>query len=519
MRTAAIDAAVARGVPPAWLLAVTMPSGDVLRVATRAITLESAGTASGPWAYHPGLAGVDSYEETVDLWAEGGAVSLAQASVTVASAIDLVGLAGDWMHVATARVELALAWEGIAWEERIVLLAGRVASAEWGREHEESRLVLEATPPPSSATIGDASRDAGVDYAGAQDNVGDDMTALDGTHYTWVIGEPESVPAQKIGDTPLAGTNFLVLCGHELPGGGTVAVSEDGGTPASYAVASTIANPSGAWAYVSDATQFRAANGAYTWTAAASGGIARADATDQPTRSAADVVRYLLAASELDVDWARSLPALDRLRAWRVGLWGDEEVAAIDVLRESVLPWLPLVEVQTARGVALEVADPLALPLEAHLVAPQHAQRLGRVVTTPAADCRNSFVVEYARDEYLDEYTAVVTIDADTDAACSLSAQLLGTLVSDPVQCPITWDAVTARRIGRSMAQRKALPRRRVTYQVAADLYWLRAGMAIRLTDDEIGCDGQRAVVTTIRRAASMEVDLDLVDITPASAL
>jgi hypothetical protein len=63
---------------------------------------------------------------------------------------------------------------------------------------------------------------------------------------------------------------------------------------------------------------------------------------------------------------------------------------------------------------------------------------------------------------------------------------------------------------------RRALPRRRITYQLAADVHWLRAGQVVRPTDVDYNLSGSRAVITRIRRASfPIEATLELLDRTP----
>lgn len=516
MRTAAAEAALADGRAPVWLLTLTPPRGVPIRMSSEAIRVETITAADGPYRFDPFLIGVDDYEESLDLAALSAAVALASARVEFTTTEDLAAMVSDWHFLGASIAELATLWPGERWEDRLVLLRGNVQASTWGAAGEPCSLTLESAPEVTSAAAGDASRDIGADFVGATDTAGDDMTDLSGSEYPLILGRPRSANGYKIGE--VGGNNRLVLCGHTLPSASTVEVSEDGGAATSYTVSATTADP--IYSYVEHATVFAAADGAYTWSAAASGGIARADALTVGTRTAADVVRYLLHASGVRVDWARMEPALRRLAGWEIGLFLDEAAPALDVLREQLLPWLPVVEVPGGSGLWLAWADPYEAPIEATLIAGQHLLgRLGGVEVTDRDAIRNRFTLAYARDEYLDEYAATVTLDADTDPLCALSQQLYGVLDDDPMECPVVWTEQDARRILRARARRFALQRRRVRYVASPALYWLRAGAAVSLTDAGLGIAGQRAYVATMRRGGVLEVVLELVDATPTGAL
>lgn len=519
MRSALAEAAIEDGRGSVWLLTLTLPDGRAVRVATEQIEVLTAANLGGPFRYDPLIVGVEEFEEEVDYFGLEGAVSLTQARVDLVTSISLAALTSDWQHLSASTVELALIWPGERYHDRTVLLLGVIQAPSWGRAGEISSLTLEATPEPSSAVVGDASRDVGADFAGAVDTAGDEMSDLDGAQYQVILGTPRSVPAYKVGDVGAAGFNRLVLCGHALESLAALTVTQDAESPGSYVPIVQSSGTGAPYTYVQSAIAFSASHGAYTWVAA-TGGVARADGLSVATRSAADVLRYLLTQSGLVIDWGRTERALQLLAGWSIGLYVDEEAPAIAIIREQLLPWLPLIELRGGTGTWFGFADPFDLPIEARLVMGQGlVGRIGGMEVTDRDAVRNSFSVAYGRDEYLDEFAATVVLDADTDALCALSAQLYGTLQDDPRECPISWDATTVRRMARHSALRLALPRRRLRYLAAPDLYWLRSGMGITLTDADYAIDEARAVVRSIRRGGVLEVVIEVLDAHPVSSL
>lgn len=524
MRVASAETELSRGGRPAWLCTLRMPDGSTIRVSSEPVSVPvRALSGDGPYQYDPLLVGLDEFVEELDLFSLDGVGQLTQARVDIATTRDLAAAQGDWLHVTAATVEIALLWPGESWEDRLVVLAGgTIQGIEWGVVGEATTISVETTPPSSSASVGDDTRDVGVDFpAPLLDNGGvDEMSDLAGVRYQRVYGAAESVPAYKIGD--IGGNNRIILAGHDFARTGAtyqITAYEDGVSVGAFTVANTTVGGQ-PYAYIESAAQFLAADGAITYDATY-GGIAAADDATAAALNADGVLRRLLVDSGLGVDWARMAPALVLLRGWRIGLYLDQEATAIEVIRGRLLPYLPLVEVSGGDGLWYAYADPLVGAIEAELIVGQHLLgRVGRMTLSDMEAIRNSFTIKYGYDSFTGEYTASASLGADTDTLCYLSQQLYGVREDDVLECDVTWDAATALRILRARASRLALPRRIVTYEAAPDLYWLATGAVVALTDAAYGISGHRARVTAVSRSmAPFQVRLDLVDRTPVSAL
>jgi hypothetical protein len=517
------ETAIATGAAPVWLLTMTLPNGTPLRLASHPIriTVRASGQG-GPYAYEAGFSGVTDFQETMDVFGLGSAGSLTQASVDIVPTGQALGeLQGDWGAVYSATVEIALIFDGQAWEDRAVLLDGGVVQgAEWGIEGQASTLSIEAGPADTSASIGDDARDLGTDWAGAMDTTGADITDLSGEKYQWVFGKAKGIKAYKIGDGAGSGNNRLVLAGHKFANLGAVTVYEDGVSIGTFTPAHDITPSGDDYVYVEDsggARHFRVADGAFTYDAD-NGGIGLPDSTE-PALNAEGVARAILHASELRVDWVKSLGGLRRLRGWGFALWLDQEASAIDVLTNEVLAYLPCVLMPGGSGYWIAYADPVRRqPVEALILHQNLVGRVGRMRMSDRENIANRFVMSFDYDTTNQVYRQTVAVDKDTNALCLLSEQRYRARVADPVECNSITDASTARQSLLTRADRLAMPRRILDYLAAPSLYWLRAGDVVTLTDPDYAISAHLGVVTVVERGQMpFQITVELVDRTPIS--
>jgi hypothetical protein len=526
MRITNAETAIARGELPLWLLTLTLPDGRAIRMASRPVEVRTTALGSdGPYQFDPFLTGVSEFVEELDPFSLDGVGSLTQARVEIATpGVQLGSLQGDWHAVTAATVELALLWEGQAYEDRFRALEGTLQALEFGIEGQASGFTVEATPPSTSETVGNDTRDVGVDWPPAVDTGGvDSTTDLSGRKYQWVAGDPESVVAYKVGNQ--GGNNRLILAGHHLARTGAsyqITVYEDGvAILGGFTVTNGTTAAGEPYAYTEDSgagRYFLASAGAFTWSAS-HGGIAAADGADRPALQAEGVARRLLRDSGLRIDWRRSEPCLAKLRDWRIGFYTDVEVTAISLLRERVLAHLPVVEMNSGEGLWLAYCDPHQAAIEFDVTLGQElVGRVGRMSVSDLEAIRNTFVLGYAHEAFADELLSTARIDEANSSLCLLSQQLYGIRAEDPIDNDNVWDEATALRILGAKASRLALPRRVLTYIAAPDAYWLRAGMVGFLTDAGYGVASHRAVITSVNRSMfPFEVTFKLIDRTPTS--
>lgn len=508
MRTLIADQNVQAGESPVVVVSLSLPDGRVLRFATRPLTLESQ---AGAIQVSPLLLGVSDFREEMDYFGLQGIGSLLQVAVEFVTPEDLAGMASSWGNTATSKVEVATLWEGQDWEDRVVLMAAAtVQELELGVDGGVTRLVAESAPPAAGSTVGDDTRDISVDWGTG--NLSLDMSTVSdatGVTYNTVFGCPRSVPVVKIGDQGGA-TNYMVFAGHRIgiaTGVANLDLYEDGVYVApggvvseeSYTRTTSVATGNG-----SDGGMTAGFTSVYT-----RGGAYRADAPEG-TISAGHVLRALLVRSRVKVDWAMCAPCLAALGEWTIGFWTDAEADALDMIRSYILPYYPIVEMSGVEGLYYVYADPTVLEAEGTLTLGQNLlSRVGGITYTDADAVRNTFTLQYSREEFAGIYASSVSLDSDNSRVCFVSQQHLategtedaGVREDDPAECASVWDSGTAYRVLLVRAARLATQRRVLRYVVSPDTYWITPGSAYRIVDADAGIDEQVGVVTAVDRS------------------
>lgn len=507
------------------LATLTLPDGRTFRAANAPASVEVATLGGGgPYVFEPLLGGAVDYAAELNPFSREAVSATTGASIDLVTTDDLGEMQADFYAVTAARVELATIWPGEAWEARSVLIGdGAVRRIAFGAVGQASTFEVRGPSPPTGATFGDAGRTVADDWpAPLTDNSAapppdNEMTDLGTAGYQWVLGRPYRVPAYKVG--AVGGINRLILAGHPFARTGPaypVVVYEDGVAVGTFEVFNGTAS-GGDYAYVVSATDFLAADGAYTY-APTYGGMAGADGV-APALTAADVLRKLLVASGARVDWPRMQPALARLASWPVGAWGDTPANTLDVIRDMLVPVLPIVEVSGGEGMWFAYTDPVSDPVEADLVVGQELlDNDGRPDFSDRDDVRNHFSIQYGLDPFTREYTGKATLGPSTSALCYLSDQTYGAVVDEAIVSDVIADEAAAMRVLASRASRLAMQRRTFRYLAAPGPFRPRAGMKVRLTHESRGVDRHEGVIVRVEGAPDVPlVTIELLDRTPMS--
>lgn len=506
------------GTPLVWLLTVSLPDGTVIRAATRPTTLTSA--SGQVYAFDAILTSDPVYGEEVDLFSLDSSASFQQAQVSVLTSEDLAVKAADWRAVASGKGELAIMMgDTTGYEQRRILLAdGRIQNLQMGKVGELTVLVLEGLGSVAGANVGGDTIDMGDVWADPlTDTVAGAISSLVGRKRVFVYGDAKRVPAYKVG--AVSGSDRLVLCGHLLPDLGSISVYEDDGGPV-VANPFTDSNTGGSYSYVSSGTVYRAANGGYTWDATRGGTRAYNDFS-KPALRASGVLARLLQDSGEKVDWDAMQPTLKRLDRFQCGFWVDEEVGALDLIRQRLAPVFPIVEVMGSEGLYFAYSDPHVREPECTLTEGQELHRVGPMTFSDADATYTSFSLLYDYNMQSGAYDGSATIDHTNDALCLLAYQLGGNKVraEKPLKTTAVHDSGTAYGLLRARASRLALQRRQLTFYAVPDvLPLLRAGMVFLLNTDTWGISDHKAVIRSIQYGeAAATVAVDLIDRTPNS--
>lgn len=504
MRSAEADAWVGAGRPPIVLVTLYAP-GRTFRAASEPVNIP-AEDADGPYQYDARLLGDIGFEPEVDLMGLeiSDALPSARVEMVLDESVDPAQLELEGGYLSAAWCEVAITWPGLDWKHRrVVLPRGVISGLELGRAGQPIRFAVESIGPRSGEPVIDASRDMGDHYPSSAS-----FTSLEGNAWPVVLGRCYGIPAFKIGDVDpsggyvpaiaLAGVHFADL----TVGAAGIVVYEDG---EAYSPAGTLTavnaedGDGGAVVYVqsSNVGDLGAADGAFTVDTV--GGGAHAARGQGAALRADGIVAWLLGRSGAPVDWPGCEGALERLRGWGMGLYLDTPEDALAVLRDRVLPWVPVVERMSGAGIALQYVDPfldeptIDLVLGVHLV-----DRVGALVqVSDPDDLVNEVTIEYAYDHYRRKYMKRVTIGADQNARARVSQQLFG-VRGETRSCNVIWQDATAAQSAHWLINRRALPRHAQTYLLEPSLYWLREGTICRLHDEDLGLSGRRAYVRRV---------------------
>lgn len=483
----------------------------IIRVATRPISVPDA-DAETTWWYDAGLLKVGDLTEELDAYGLSWVATLQQASVDLVLPDDVVAAAFDnlWNFIGAAQAEIAFVQEGQDWSERRIVVARTIVSMpKMGLANASLSFGMETKPTANGLLIGDPYRDMGDEHP----TLG--FTLLDGTQYPTVIGRVYRAPAYKIGlysggGHPSTGHPVLLLLGHRVADNvGIPDLYEDGEAyvPIGALTLNQTSDESGKMLVIDtnndDFTDpggvIGTAQGAFT-ADYPNGAMPAFRAPQRGARNAAEVIEYLLSASGERIDWATTRPALDFLGDWDLGLLVEEATPAIKLLKDRLLPWLPVALSVCSEGLALVRCAPWLEPLSFHLVDGQNCSIDQSIEYTDQTIVKNNFTLRFYYDGIVGDYTGLTSLGTE-HPACRLSQQLFGVRSDDELSCNVCWDERTAKRILDARAMRLALLRRRMRGVLDADLYRLRVGQVGKIESERLGISERRCFIRSLQPA------------------
>lgn len=582
-----------------WLLSIEW-AGIVIRLADDQLDIA---TADGDWLqFDAGLDGVELSEAISLLGDSVGQLSvplefLAPKGTSIAERI----AQGD--DLSSARGELSRWVEGSTYEERRVVLSGRLADPEYGGDDEPVSTSLEEVlyedtaiiPPASSATTSTAWPHT--------DSLSD---AWVGATYPIIIGRPGAV-ATDIGPQGWVPGSPALWVDHRFPADPTTQVDGDGAwypdmnvglilVVAGHHVASSrvYANTDGytlgfrfkvnngfdadgnaiafiAWYYsagkgvgVADpdpdpfefddtpntyvyTTQYLETDSEYTY------GLGSYDMDDalvndqqapiyvgwydsldtdygglvvagKVIREAGDVLEYLLGLSTLAVDRGRLAAAKPALSRYLLDGCISARVSPWDVLRDEILPLLPVSLVSGPSGLYPVVWRYDARPEDAdHILdadADPAVERIGRI-RYDSSDRANRLTLSYAYSYRRAVHAGAITYGAAGDEGvtvhplCTWARARTGREVSRTLETAWVYDTATAYAVMEWQTYAYCLPTRTVDYALPeADYITIERGDVVRLTDSTVYLDGAVGLVSDVRTTGGglLEVSIQLLD-------
>lgn len=570
-----------------WLLSIEW-AGIVIRLADDQLDIA---TADGDWLqFDAGLDGVELSEAISLLGDSVGQLSiplefLAPKGTSIAERI----AQGD--DLSSARGELSRWVEGSTYEERRVVLSGRLADPEYGGDDEPVSTSLEEVLYEDTAIIPAAAQTVSETTWAETSSLTD---AWIGTTYPIIIGRP-GVVATDIGPqgwipgapalwvdhradfhtakTPPGPSHpsitsglILVVAGHHVgatrvnlntdqdttgirsivyngfdAAGQPVAfvpwyaeITSSGTDPYEYDIAGSYTDENldsdGITAYglgsvdIDDSYQAPEQPAVYVgWYDPLTGG-GGLELGGRLVREAGDVLEYLLGLSTLAVDRGRLAAAKPALSRYLLDGCISARVSPWDVLRDEILPLLPVSLVSGPAGLYPVVWRYDARPEDAdHILdadADPAVERIGRI-RYDSSDRANRLTLSYAYSYRRAVHAGAITYGAAGDEGvtvhplCTWARARTGREVSRTLETAWVYDTATAYAVMEWQTYAYCLPTRTVDYALPeADYITIERGDVVRLTDSTVYLDGAVGLVSDVRTTGGglLEVSIQLLD-------
>lgn len=219
-----------------------------------------------------------------------------------------------------------------------------------------------------------------------------------------------------------------------------------------------------------------------------------------PLRAAGDVMEHMLSTySELPLDRGRMAAQRPYLNQVLIDTYINSRVNAWEWLSRSVLPLLPVSEVETSEGIYFQFWrwDATTVDAVAHFDAQLlQLERTSRVETL-SQSIVNEFEIRYQPScTSTSEYHASKVVTGEDDPAdsrvvvdylCKLSQQVNNYGIrAEQVDAFAVWDTASAVRIGKWKAAQFALPKRMIRYSASSSLEAFEIGDIVTLSDSEL---------------------------------
>lgn len=529
-----------------WLLTLTI-RGRAYRFSTEPLAVANADDLLGPAVlqFSSGLTFLE-YEDTIGLF--DSEASAREVSISVlfqqGQATGWTAISDPTRDIGTATGELSLLVEGSDYTDREIIVSGFLGSPQYGSRFEpveftitESDWTDAALMPPPGAKVRKATwpKTTGGGHTIRRDD------AAKGQHYPWIFGEPGSHPppewwgkgSSRMAMTPallvqidtddennMAQPAKILLAGHAvyLPNSPQVHIyNEETGrwfssTPVHEAdgrgrtVTTTTATASG-----TSATDYiEPGDGLWVaWTGA--GGVPNVHHTG-PASGAGEVISHLLDWSQLRIDTLRARVVLDEVDGFRLDFWVNEPRAPFDIIKEDILPLLPLSPQVRQEGLAFvywnwaaRASDAVALlNVDAEL-----GERISAVEVSPIEDVYNTVRIDYCQDGPDGEYRKTIVYshenpDDDDDISTNpyswASFTRYGKREGLVIEAPIIERDETARAVLDWKLHYHSQTHRTVSYRMPQAWQAREVGDVVLVTDSIIGWSSVVCLITSMIR-------------------
>lgn len=518
-----------RGKKLFWILDFTFAS-KTHRLAREVIEVKSV-LPGGTLQYEGDIVNDIEWEEAIDLFSD----SAAQVSIPLQLIlpVDVAAAVAQGHDLGSAIGELSQIIEGQSYEQRRVVLRGRVVDPQYGGDGEPISFSLEANTFEDKALIPSTSQVVTTStWPLASDN------AI-GLAYPFVFGRQPSSGAGAVSFSPalLVDTTALservLIAGHETQATSCTISCDSDITGVTLGITygvdslgqsvSTVQIGGSALVFTADDSfyaRFQTGDGAH-WNKERNG----------PLEGAGDVLEFLLLQSSLmydfSIDLGRIAAAKVYLNKFKLAGYIAEGVSPWEFITANLSPILPMSIVMGPGGVYVipwkydatraEAVDHWDTTLDPTIERSSNVSYEGS-----RKDMINDFKLRYALSCRVGNTHGAVRLSAERDEADPYSAenpwcrqsQIRYGVRSDEQECTIVYDDATAGAILNWWSRAKSLPMRTVKYLVPQERAWLERGDVITLSDTELSFDETVCLIDSIvyREDDYMEITLRLIE-------
>jgi hypothetical protein len=466
----------------------------------------------------PDLVDYPAVEEALEIWS----VEAPRLSVPLSFIlpVDVPGLIAEGHALDGAVGELSQWAAGTDWDERRVVVSGKLVDPEYGAEWEPVTCSLEemvaddqTTLPVQPITIASwlAEAVAGTSAAQAGDT---------GVIVPMVWGTPGATTAAG-SPAPVIGTSgslvYLGIACHYVEAF-SVDIIDSAGTTETFPVYYTDVRsyfgvtrgmPVVAWVVLNTGTTSLVLTDPLfaIW----NNGAALVDESSQAIRGVGDLLGHVLRTSALRVDYGRVDAVRPLLNQYQTSGYIDEVVALGEYITEVLGAVFPFAMAGGQGGVypflwpvypnATSAITVLSTDLDPNL------ERVGRISYEGSDEVATDIELRYTWNPQTEGYMVARSVGGEVSVADPdriTIAQLIGPrsrygLRRRVLETTVVHDAVTASKVLLAQAARYGQPARMVQYIAPRRYGWLRRGDLIALTDIEVAASSQLCLIEGVQ--------------------
>jgi hypothetical protein len=493
-----------------WVLSITWAGGTFHLSTDGLYIVDGAGSVTTT----PDLIDAPQVEEALEIWS----VESPRLSVPLSFILplDVPGLIAQGHALDGAVAELSQWAAGTEWDERRVIVRGKLVDPEYGAEWEPVTCSLEEMVADDQTTLPIEVITIAPWLARAVSTLSSADVGDAGVVIPMVWGTPGATTAAG-SPAPIIGTSgslvYLGIACHYVEAF-SVDIIDSAGTMETFVVYYTDLRqywgftrgiPLVAWVVVDTSTSSLVlTDGLFViW----NNGAALVDESAQAIRGAGDLIAHVLRRSALRVDWSRVDAARVGLNQYATSGYINEPVALGEYMTEVLSAVFPFAMSAGPGGVypylwpvypdATQALAVLSTDVDPSL------ERVGRIAYEGSDEVATYIDLRYGWNPQTEGYALSQRVTGSAyvpDPFLVAIKQLIGPLSRyglrrKVVETTVVHDAITATKVLVAQAARYGQPSRMVQYVAPQRYGWLRRGDLVTLTDVEIAAQDQMMMV------------------------